>query len=141
MAKKKTTAGDASETGAAALAFLAGLWILGRARGEEAAAMSRAAGARRGWEHRREAAERVEVNVPPELVPLWRRTASKYKGTPHQRFERFMHDAHDDERAAIVALEAEAESHLARDLASLAARAAPAVAIAGNGEKLAGSTN
>jgi hypothetical protein len=99
--------------------------------------MSRSVASSRGWEHRRESAERVEVNVPPELVPLWRRTQSKYRGTPHQRFERFMHDAHDDERAAIVALEQEAERRLTAELARREALAPAVAAIPGNGEKLA----
>lgn len=99
--------------------------------------MSRSVAASRGWERQREAAERVELNLPPELVPLWRRTASKYKGSPHQRFERFMHDAHDDERAAIVALEQAAEAKLRAEVARREALAPVVAAIPGNGEKLA----
>jgi len=99
--------------------------------------MSRSVAAARGWEHRREAAERVEVNLPPELVPLWRQTSRKYSGTPHQRFERFMQDAHDDERAAIVALEQAAEDKLRAEVARREALAPAVASIPGNGEKLA----
>lgn len=99
--------------------------------------MSRSASATRGWEHRRESAERVEVNLPPELVPLWRRTSSRYRGNPHQRFERFMHDVHDDERAAIVALEQQAEARLRGEIAARESLAPVVAAIPGNGEKLA----
>lgn len=99
--------------------------------------MSRSVAAARGWEHRREAAERVEVNLPAELVPLWRRTASRYKGSPHRRYEAFMHDVHDDERAAIVALEQQAEARLRGEIAARESLAPVVAAIPGNGEKLA----
>lgn len=60
------------------------------------------------------------MNVPPELRPLWERERGRFKGTPHQRVTRFLETAETDEgeRAAIQAIEREAEGKLVRVLAS-----------------------
>ena len=49
----------------------------------------------RGWEHRREKEEAVEVNLHPEEIPLWRRIKTRFKGTSHERFTKFRHYVHD----------------------------------------------
>jgi len=62
------------------------------------------AAAYKGWERRRENEGRSSVNIPAELLPLWNRTKARFKGTPHQRYERFMHyaEAHPDEAVQAV---------------------------------------
>jgi hypothetical protein len=49
----------------------------------------------RGWEHRREKDEAVEVNLSPEEAALWRRMKGRFKGTPHERMTKFRHWLHD----------------------------------------------
>jgi hypothetical protein len=51
---------------------------------------ARSLAAYRGHETRAEREHGVLVNVPDELVPLWQKTKAMFKGTPHQRWERFM---------------------------------------------------
>jgi|SRR5579859_862216 len=43
----------------------------------------------RGWEHRRESDERVEQNLDPFEIDLWRKLRGQFKGTPHARLEAF----------------------------------------------------
>lgn len=74
-------------------------------------------GTRRGAEHAREREEQAEVNIPPDLLPLWRRTRRQFRGTPHQRYEQFMQYAHDSgEREAMGALQDDADAKLERAL-------------------------
>ncbi len=76
-------------------------------------------GTKRGAEHRAEALERVRQNVPPELLPYFEKVkGSLGKGTPHERFERFMHLAHEHEGDAAAALYAEAEAKFEAELAA-----------------------
>jgi hypothetical protein len=56
---------------------------------------ARRAGARRGWEHRKEADEAVETNLSPHEIALWRKMKARWKGTPHARLEAFRHYLHD----------------------------------------------
>lgn len=72
-------------------------------------------GTYRGAEHRRERDEQVEVNIPPHLIPLWRRTRRQFRGTPHQRYEQFMQYVHDSgEGEGMAALQDEADEKLER---------------------------
>jgi hypothetical protein len=52
-------------------------------------------GARRGWEHRKEADEAVEVNLSPDERGLWRKLKGRWRGAPHARLEAFRHYLHD----------------------------------------------
>jgi len=72
---------------------------------------TRTQAALRGWERRKEKAERVEGNVPEELRPLW----SKVRwATPGEGFEgqtrAFLQYAHDHEGEALEALQADADA-------------------------------
>jgi len=79
---------------------------------------TRAAGARRGWEHRRERDERVEQNLPSDLVPLWRRVKRGLRcTTAHDCYEKMLQYAHDNPGEAVVAMAESAE----RDLEALLA--------------------
>lgn len=71
------------------------------------------------------------MNIAPELRPLWKRIKGQFRGTPHQRAERFIEYVEGDERAAIQAVEAEADERLAQAVAELRARPVPGN---GNGE-------
>lgn len=53
----------------------------------------------RGWEHRRESDEAVEVNLRPDEVALFRKMRARFKGTPHERLEKFRHYLHDHPEA------------------------------------------
>jgi hypothetical protein len=66
----------------------------------------------RGWEHRREADEAVEVNLRPDEIALWRKIKARFKGSPHERFEKFRHYVHDHPEAlrAHVALVGETQA-------------------------------
>ena len=44
----------------------------------------------RSWERRKELDEQAEVNIPAEHQFLWRKLKTKFKGTPHDRYEQFM---------------------------------------------------
>jgi len=68
--------------------------------------LARQAGAVRGWEHRREREEQVEQNLSPDEVAVWRRERHRFKGTPHQRFEKFRDWLHDHPEALRGHLEA-----------------------------------
>jgi hypothetical protein len=70
----------------------------------------------RAWETRRERDEAVTVNIPPELLSLWRRVRSTIHGaTAHERVERFMEYAETDEgeRASVSAMQDAADAKLA----------------------------
>lgn len=47
-------------------------------------------GPAKGWEKRKENDDFTEQNIPEELVMLWRKKKDQFKGTPHQRYEKFM---------------------------------------------------
>jgi hypothetical protein len=49
----------------------------------------------RGWEHRREKEEAVLVNLSPDEIVLWRKIKNRFKGSPHERFEKFKHYVHE----------------------------------------------
>ena len=51
---------------------------------------ARSLAAYRGHETRSEADDRVTCNIDPAYLPLWHRTKALFKGTPHQRYERFL---------------------------------------------------
>lgn len=67
-----------------------------------------------GWERRREREERTTQNIDPELLPLWRAIGGQFRGTPHERFERFSEYAETDEgqRASLEAIEEESAGEL-----------------------------
>ena len=56
----------------------------------------------RGADTRRERDELAEQNIPEELVPLWRRERSRFRGTPHERSEAFLEWAETDEGQGAV---------------------------------------
>jgi hypothetical protein len=68
-------------------------------------------GAYLGWETRRERDERVQQNIPPELLPLWERLRIK-GGTPHARFEAFMQYVHDHPDEVLEAQQQDAERRM-----------------------------
>jgi hypothetical protein len=74
---------------------------------------SRSVSAYRGWEKRRENEERVTVNLPADLLPLWRRTQAMFKGTPDERREQFERYAFEHPREVIEAVDDGAEAWLA----------------------------
>ena len=64
----------------------------------------------RGADTRGERNERVEQDLPPELVPLWRKMRGQFRGgTPHERAVRFQEyaDTDEGERARLELLEQE----------------------------------
>jgi hypothetical protein len=91
---------------------------------------ARARAARRGWEHRREAAQAVTVNLPPELLPLWERIQTAFRGSPDQRQRAFLQYVHEHPGEQIASIQAAADATLARLVAERAARqdAPPATA-------------
>lgn len=96
---------------------LGAAWLLGAfgARGGEAAEDeandSRSVAGYRGWERRRERDEFAAQNLDPEHLPLWRRIGGQFKGTPHERFERFVEytEEHPEEVAGAQQEEADAK--------------------------------
>jgi len=79
--------------------------------------MSRSVAAYRGWEHRRERDERVEGNLPADLVPLWRKVKRGLRcTTAHDCYEAMMHYAHEHPGEAVVAMAEDAERDLERML-------------------------
>ena len=84
----------------------------------------------RGWEHRRERDERVEVNLPEDLVPLWRRVKRGLRcKTPHECYEAMIHYAEEHPGEAVVAMADDAE----RDLTRLLREERAAIAAEGGG--------
>lgn len=79
-----------------------------------------------GAEHRRERDEAVEVNIPPHLLALWRRTKGQFKGTPHERYEQFMQHVHDVDGSGeeMTALQDDADDKLAAMIREYEGRAA-----------------
>ncbi len=76
---------------------------------------SRSVGAYRGWEHRRERDERVEGNLPADLVPLWRRVKRGLRcTTAHECYKAMMHYAEEHPNEAVVAMAEDAERDLTR---------------------------
>ena len=65
-----------------------------------------------GAEHRRERDEAVEVNIPPHLLPLWRKTRLQFKGDPHRRYEQFMHYAGETDGEDMAAVQSSADDTL-----------------------------
>jgi hypothetical protein len=51
----------------------------------------------RGATRRREREDFAEQNIPEELVPLWRRERSRFRGSPHERSEAFLEWSETDE--------------------------------------------
>jgi len=81
--------------------------------------VTRSSGAYRGWEHRRERDERVEQNLPADLVPLWRRVKRGLRcTTPHDCYEKMLQYAHDNPGESVVALAEDAERNLERLLSA-----------------------
>lgn len=75
------------------------------------------AGARRA-EHRQESDSAVLQNIPPELVPLWKRVGRSIRGSARQsRTEAFLRYAEEHPREVVSAVEVDAEEKLARLLA------------------------
>lgn len=76
---------------------------------------TRSVAAYRGWEHRRERDERVEGNLPADLVPLWRRVRRGLRcTTAHECYEAMMHYAEEHPGEAVVAMAEDAERDLTR---------------------------
>lgn len=67
-----------------------------------------------GWQHRKEKEEEVVVSLPPHLQTLWRRTKHQFKGTPHQRLEKFLQYVHDHEGEDMRVLQEEADDAVAK---------------------------
>lgn len=90
-----------------------------RQRIRDAAARALASGpasvrAHRGWETRRERDDAVTVNMPAELLSLWRRVgASIGGGTPHERYENFMRYAEEHPSEAVQSMQDAADAKLA----------------------------
>lgn len=80
--------------------------------------MSRSVAAYRGWERRRENDERVSVNIPPDLLPLWRRVKRSFVGSSHERFLAFMEYAEEHDREVTTALSDDADRALEALLAA-----------------------
>ena len=79
---------------------------------------ARTAGARRGWEHRREKEERVVQNLDADHVVLWERVKGSIRGgTPHERFEAFQRYAEEHPGEIIEALQEQADDMLEAQLA------------------------
>jgi uncharacterized protein (DUF2267 family) len=73
----------------------------------------RTKGALKGWEKRRERAERVEANLPPELHALWRtRRWAAGSGDFESQTRDFLQYAHDHEGEVVEALQAAADAKL-----------------------------
>jgi hypothetical protein len=80
------------------------------AKGRAACDSPRAIAARKAWERRREAEEAVTVNLPAELLSVWKHNRGLFTGSPAERLDAFLQWAHehDDERLAIMQEEADA---------------------------------
>jgi hypothetical protein len=78
------------------------------------ASLTRSIGARRGWEHRKEADEAVAVNLDACELDAWDRLKSTFRGTPEERLEAFRQVLHDDSRLALECQEAKAEAAVRR---------------------------
>lgn len=70
-------------------------------------------GTLRGAEHRSERDELAAMNIPAHLVPLWNRRKGQFRGTPHERYEQFMHSLHEgSEGEEMIALQEDADARL-----------------------------
>jgi len=70
---------------------------------------------------RSEREEAVTVNLPADLLPLWRVTRLQFKGAPAKRLDAFLAYAHDHGTEIEHAIDAEAEATLARDIRAIEA--------------------
>ena len=68
----------------------------------------------RGWEKRKEADERVEVNLDPWEIATWRQNRTRFKGTPDERLRAFRDWSEEHE--------AETRGERARETETMAAR-------------------
>lgn len=78
----------------------------------------------RAGERLTEANDQIENDIAPDLIPLWRRLRRNFKGTPHQRVERFheyleenpeaLERLHENQMGADREFEREAAAHYAR---------------------------
>lgn len=73
---------------------------------------ARSLAARRGWEHRKESDEAVEVNLDPHELALWDRTKSRFKGSPEERLRAFRDYVHDHPDEIYDSLERQSETRL-----------------------------
>jgi hypothetical protein len=81
--------------------------------------MSRSVASYRGWDKRRERDERVEGNLSPDLVPLWRKVKRGLRcTTSHDCYEAMMQYAHEHPGEAVVAMAEDAERDLEKLLAA-----------------------
>jgi hypothetical protein len=89
--------------------------------------MNRHAQLARAREKKSELDDAVICNLPPDLLPLWSRIRTQFKGSAQARLDAFLHYAEEHGSEIEQAIEAEAEAKLAADLDSFAfgANAAP----------------
>ena len=90
--------------------------------GSDGRSAARAAGARRGWEKRREENERATREVEakdPSLLALWEAEKGRFRGSFEARAEAFLEWALDHGSAIEAALEEQGERLLVQRLAQL----------------------
>ena len=73
---------------------------------------NRSIGAYKAAETRGEREQAVTVNIPAHMMPLWEQTKGQYKGTPHERFEKFTQHAEASPREVMRAMSDHAEAKL-----------------------------
>lgn len=66
-------------------------------------AVYRPKGPAKSWEKRKENDEFTEMNIPEELIPLWKKVKNQFKGDPHSRYEHFMEYYEEHPEEAIYA--------------------------------------
>ena len=73
---------------------------------------NRSLGAYKAAETRGERNQAAAVNIPAHMIPLWERTKDQYKGTPHQRFEKFVQHAEASPKEVMRAMSDHSEERL-----------------------------